>query len=193
MNLNTNLLARLMLAQLPGLVGAMQLAAAAPPSLSELARRQRKQNMTNALLSTGLLTPNPKRYPPVPPQRTGAGLSAVPQSRNDGAGQRQVIEALGMGGHGVQSRGIAIAGPRLGGQAPAQARHKLAPEPAEPAKGSSHQGASRVPKLREFTGTLANRLNYPPVLPGGWKLYGYERHTGNPVYIGPGRQLCVYV
>jgi hypothetical protein len=176
MNRNTNLLARLMLTQLPGLVGAMQLAAVAPPSLSELARRQRSQNMVNALLSTasGLLPPSPNGYPAVQPQRLG-GQAAQAQARRMLAPEpAEGSAADALAAHdSVSTRGVPA---RLVGRA----------------AGAHHQSASRVPRLREFTGTLGNRLNSPPVLPGGWKLYGYERDTGSPVYIGPGRQLRVY-
>jgi hypothetical protein len=52
--------------------------------------------------------------------------------------------------------------------------------------------ASRQLKLEDFSGTLASRLDHPAVLPGGWKLYGYAKEGGRPVYVGPGQQLRVY-
>ncbi len=177
MNSDTNLLARLMLTQLPGLVGAMQLAAVLPSSLGELARRQRNQNIANALLSTasGLVPPSPSRYAAVPLQRLGgqaAQASALRKPAPEPA-ERPAAEA-----------------PAAQDHAPGQGvRSRMAGRAA----GAHHQGGSRVPRLREFTGTLASRLSSPPVLPGGWKLYGYEGKTGSPVYIGPGRQLRVYV
>jgi len=51
---------------------------------------------------------------------------------------------------------------------------------------------SRQLKLEDFSGTVARRLDHPAVLPGGWKLYGYEKEGGRPVYVGPGRKLRVY-
>ena len=180
MNLNTNLLARLMLSQLPGLVGALQGGAAAPANPSDLARRQRNQNNAVAMLSaaSGLLTPSPNRYPLGPLQRMGSGLGAALQNSTDGANQASILDALGMGG-------------RPGPGQPAPARRQ--PVPAAAAQGTAPERAAHRPKLRQFTGTVANRLDHPPVLPGGWKLYGYEQDTGSPVYVGPGQQLRIYV
>jgi len=175
MNRDTNLLARLMLTQLPGLVGAMQLAAVTPPSLSELARRQRNQNMANALLSTasGLVPPNPNRYAAVPLQRLGGQAAQAQALRKPTPDAERSVADSPAAQDSARVRGVPS---RIVGRA----------------AGAHHQDASRVPRLREFTGTLANRLHSPPVLPGGWQLYGYERDTGSPVYIGPGRQLRVY-
>ena len=58
--------------------------------------------------------------------------------------------------------------------------------------GSAVRKATSRLKLEDFTGTLASRLEHPAVLPGGWKLYGYEKEGGRPVYVGPKRQLRVY-
>lgn len=169
MNRNANVLARLMLTQLPGLVGAMQLAAVASPSLSELARRQRNQNMTNALLSraAGLLAPR-ANYPLMPPPRLGIPAPQVEARRKPATKPAEGLTADALAGQVAEPA-------RLAGRS---AMHR--------------QGAPRVPRLREFTGILASRLDSPAVLPGGWKLYGYERGTDSPVYIGPGRQLRVY-
>ena len=111
MYLNSNLLAQLMLSQLPGLVGALQPAAAGPANLSEMARRQRNQNNASAMLSaaSGLLTPSPNRYPLGALQRLGAGLGAALQSHTDGANQVSILDALGMEGRGGQSRASATA------------------------------------------------------------------------------------
>ncbi len=177
MNRDTNLLARLMLTQLPGLVGAMQLAAVLPSSLNELARRQRNQNIANALLSTAsrLVPPSPSRYAAVPLQRLGGQAAQAPEipKRAPEPAERSAADAPAVQDH-ASGRGVPS---RMAGRA----------------AGAHHQGGPRVPRLREFTGTLARRLSSPPVLPGGWKLYGYERETGSPVYIGPGRQLRDYV
>jgi len=183
MNLNTNLLARLMLSQLPGLVGALQAGAAAPANPSDLARRQRNQNNAVGMLSaaSGLLTPSPNRYPLGPLQRMGAGLGAALQSSTDGANQASILDALGMGGRPGSGE------PRQ----PAQARRQ--PVPAALAQGPAPEAPAHRPKLRQFTGIVANRLDHPPVLPGGWKLYGYEQDTGSPVYVGPSQQLRIYV
>ena len=193
MYLNSNLLAQLMLSQLPGLVGALQPAAAGPANLSEMARRQRNQNNASAMLSaaSGLLTPSPNRYPLGALQRLGAGLGATLQSHTDGANQVSILDALGMEGRGGQSRASATARSGAPGLH-AQARRHGAPVPAALAAGPASEAPVRRPKLRQFTGTVANRLEHPPVLPGGWKLYGYEQDTGSPVYVGPGQQLRIY-
>ena len=221
MDLNRNLLARLMLARLPGLLGAMQAAAAPALSVNDLALPQRNRNVNNALLSaaSALLSPSANRYPLGPLERLSAPMGETIQ--NGGAGQPQVLEALGMRGRGGQSRMSAIAPPRPAGPAPrAQAASKRMLEPAavveesltvalpvsrgaspseadkqlvRRAAGVQRRSVSPLPKLRQFTGRLGSRLGHPPVLPGGWKLYGYDRGTGNPVYIGPGGQLGIYI
>jgi hypothetical protein len=174
MNRDTNLLARLMLTQLPGLVGAMQLAAVVPPGLSELARRQRNQNMANALLATasGFLPFSPSRYASVTPQQPGGQAAQAFRKPAPEPAQRSAAD----GPAAQDSASVRSVPSRL----------------IKRAASAHHQGGLDVPRLREFTGILANRLNSPAVLPGGWKLYGYERDTGRPVYIGPGRQLRVY-
>jgi len=98
MNLNNNLIARLMLNELPGLVGALQPAGGAPQNLGEMARRQHSQNRANAMLSaaSGLLTASPNRYPLGPLQRLGAGLGAALQSYNEAGQQGGILDALGM-------------------------------------------------------------------------------------------------
>ncbi len=207
MNLNSNLIARLMLNQLPGLAGALQPAGGAPQSPSEMARQQHNQNLTNAMLSaaSGLLAPSPNRYPLGPLQRLSAGLGAALQSYSGGAQQGGILDALEMDGRAAQPRASAAAAARPGRVAPVRtARTVSAPVPAEAsglktlgrtaarAGGAPRQPASRQLKLEEFTGTLASRLDHPAVLPGGWKLYGYEKEGGRPVYMGPGRRLRVY-
>jgi len=222
MDINTNLIARLMLNELPGLVGALQPAGPAAQNVSDAAGRQRNQNLANAMLSaaSGLLAPSPNRYPLGPLQRLGVGLGAALQSYDGGAQQGRILDALGIDGGGapVQARVSAIAPGRRGGVAPhARARAAVAPEgaavaadaPAAPAlAGAAGDGAlrrlagraggvprkagTRAVKLEPFTGTLARRLEHPAVLPGGWKLYGYEKESGRPVYTGPGLQLRVY-
>src|SRR5260370_19595178 len=98
MDINTNLIARLMLNELPGLVGALQPAGPGAQNMSDPARRQRNQNLANAMLSaaSGLLAPSPNRYPLGPLQRLGVGLGAGLQSYNDGAAQGRVPGAVGV-------------------------------------------------------------------------------------------------
>src|SRR5260370_20882284 len=100
MDINTNLIARLMLSELPGLVGALQPAGPGAQNVSDQARRQRNQNLANAMLSaaSGLLAPSPNRYPLGPLQRLAVGLGAGLQSYNDGAQQGRVLDALGIDG-----------------------------------------------------------------------------------------------
>jgi len=38
---------------------------------------------------------------------------------------------------------------------------------------------------------VARRLEDPAVLPGGWELYGYDKKSDRPVYVGPGQELRV--
>jgi hypothetical protein len=207
MNLNSNLIARLMLNELSGLGGALQPAGAAPQNLSEMARRQRNQNLTNAMLSaaSGLLTPSPNRYPLGTLHRLGAGLGAALQGYNEGAPQAGILDALGMGGGTALPRGDAAAAGRRGAPIPRRAGRTVPaplaaaasagkiPGRAQASAGSAvRKPASRPLKLEDFTGTLARRLEHPAVLAGGWKLYGYENESGRPVYMGPGRQLRVY-
>jgi hypothetical protein len=207
MNLNNNLIARQMLNELPGLVGALQPAGGAPQSLSDMARRQHSQNLANAMLSaaSGLLTPSPNRYPLGPLQRLGAGLGAALQSYDEGGQQGGILDALGMDGRVTPRRVSAVGAARPGRVAPRpRARIASAPVAAE-ALGAKVLGrsatlpsralrkaASRQLKLEDFSGTVAQRLDHPAVLPGGWKLYGYEKEGGRPVYMGPGRKLRVY-
>ncbi len=208
MNHNSNLIARLTLNQLPGLAGALQPAGAAPQGLNELARLQHSQNLANAMLSaaSGLLTPSPNRYPPAPLQRLGAGLGAALQSYNRGTPQGRILEALGMDGRAEQPRASAGAAARPGRDAPGRAPARKAPAPVHGAAAGAQalgrtgvlssralrKPASRQLKLEDFSGTLASRLDHPAVLPGGWKLCGYDQEGGRPVYVGPGRKLRVY-
>ncbi len=201
MNHNSNLIARLTLNQLPGLAGALQ-PAGGLQSLSELARRQHSQNLANAVLSaaSGLLAPRPN--PPAPLQRLGAGLGAALQSYNGGTPQGRILEALGMVGRAAQPRASAGGAARPGGDAPRRAPARKAPAPVHGAVAGAQalgrvssalrKPASRQFKLEDFTGTLARTLDHPAILPGGWKLYGYDKEGGRPVYIGPGRKLRVY-
>ena len=222
MNLNSNLIGRLMLNELPGLAGAMQPAGGGTQSLAELAGRQHSQNLATAMLSAaaGLLAPSPNRYPLGPLQRLSAGLGAALQSYNGGAQQGGILDALEMDGRAAQPRASGAGPVRPGGAGPVRpggagrcgragwavrpARTTSAPAAAE-ASGAKVLGritarsgsaarkpASRQPTLEEFTGTLASRLDHPAVLPGGWKLYGYEKEGGRPVYVGPGHRLRVY-
>lgn len=209
MNLNSNLLARLMLNQLPGLAGTLQAAGGGRKGLGEWARRQHGQNLANAMLSatSGHLAPSPNHhYAPGPLQRLGAGLGAAMQSYNGGGLQGGILEVLGMDGSAARPRASAVARPRRGGVAPRGGPAQKGPAPAPaPASGNPAPGrivaspgravrkpASRQLKLEAFNGTVARRLEHPAALPGGWKLYGYEQGGGRPVYVGPGRQLRVY-
>ena len=207
--MNSNSIARL-IDELPGLVGALQPAGGAPQDLSELARRQHRQNVANAMLAaaSGLLTPSPNRYPLGPLQRLGAGLGAALQSYGEGAGQERIMDALAADNAGARSRGEAGAQAALGG-APLRAPHGRGALKATAGEAAAASGAMPAPRriagrsggaagkaegarLRKFSGTLARRLEHPAVLPGGWHLYGYEKGSDRPVYVGPDRELRIY-
>lgn len=210
MDVTTANLLTLMLKQLPGLAGAIQAAAAPASGLTTIAGAQRNQNIINALLNavSGLLATNPTGYSIGPLQRLSPRVGTVLGGYDDGAAQAQLLGALGMGGRGAQSRGSAPAAQPPVGHPP-QAQERSRPTSgltavaeqtpcdsvqyvAQQVTATTHQSESPVRKLREFNGTLSSRLCHPAVLPGGWRLYGYARGTGDPVYIGPGNELRVY-
>ncbi len=206
MNPKNKLIAQLMLKELPGLAGALQNGGGARQSLSQLARRQHHDHLANAMLSavSSLLTPRPNRYPLGELQRLGAGLGAALPNSNEGGQQGGILDALGTDGR-AQQRMSAVAAahpekvaprpPARGMSAPAAAEVSGAMalrRAATPPRRALRKPASRQLKLEDFSGTVARRLDHPAVLPGGWKLYGYEKEGGRPVYVGPGRKLRVY-
>jgi hypothetical protein len=212
MNLNGNLLGRLM-TELPGLAGAIQPANGVAQSPGELAHRQHRQNLANAMLlaAFGVLAPSPNRHPLRPLQRLGAGLGAVQGGVGDGA-RGGILDGLGMEGRGLRPRtgaglkrttparaAFAAAAPEAAAALEAAGAQQL--EPARPAAHPRRRSAGRAtaphrkaggPTLRKFSGTLGPRLDHPAVLPGGWQLYAYEKESGRPVYVGPGRELRIY-
>jgi hypothetical protein len=161
--------------------------------------------------ASGMLARSPNRYPLGPLQRLGAGLGAL-QSYSEGGARGRILDALGMDGHGARSRTGATARAALKGTAPARAvpaaaapelagadsldsGRRAAPAPrriAGRATAAHRKAAAGGATLRKFSGTLARRLNHPAVLPGGWQLYGYEKESGRPVYVGPDRELRIY-
>src|SRR5271165_6962084 len=147
MNLNNNLIARLMLNELPGLVGALQPAGGAPQSASEMARRQHSQNLANAMLSaaSGLLTPSPNRYPLGPLQRLGAGLGAALQSYNEAGQQGGILDALGMDGRAAQRSVSAVAAARPGRVAPRPVARMGSARVAAEASGAKALGRGTTP------------------------------------------------
>jgi hypothetical protein len=206
MNPNSNVIAQLIIDELPGLVGALQ-----PPrggqNLNELARRQRSRNLSNALLAgaSGLLSPSPNRYPLGLLQRLGAGLGAAVQSYNQGANQEGILEALGMNGGGASAGGAAPhprfsqaaskairTPPVTSAEEALTAESSISGRRSMPREPRGMQGAGKGATLRKFSGVLTRRLEHPAVLPGGWQLYGYEKESGNPVYIGPKQELRTY-
>jgi len=172
-----------------------------------MARRQHRQNVANAMLAAaaGLLTPSPTRYQLGPLQRLGAGLGAALQSYNDGAGQERILDALAMDGGGVPARisgrsarpqrmmsapaatQLAAAQSAVSGRRTAAVRRRMGGANEMARKHGSARAA-----LHKFDGTLASRLDHPAVLPGGWKLYGYAKDSGSPVYVGPDAELRIY-
>jgi hypothetical protein len=208
MNLDGNLIARLMIDELPGLAGALQLSSGAAKSPSEPMRTPHRQNLANAILvaATRMLAPSlTPRYPLGPVQRLGPGLGAL---QSEVGAQGRILDAVGMEGGSLQSRTGVIARAGLTKTVPARAVSAAAvsqsacEERANSARRSApsrvgrstaaHRKAAGGPALRRFSGTLAHRLDYPAVLPGGWQLYGYEKESGRPVYVGPNRELRVY-
>ena len=209
MNLDGNLMARLMIAELPGLAGALQLSSGPAKSPSELMRRQHRENLAKAMLvaATGMLAPSRNLYRLKQLQRLGAGLAAL---QSEGAARERVQAALGLDGASLQSRSGVIARAGLKKTVPAHAVSAAAAsqspgvEPAGSARRSA-AASSRVARraketdrrasggsmLRRFGGTMV-RLDHPAILPGGWQLYGYEKQSGRPVYLGPNRELRVY-
>jgi hypothetical protein len=202
MELDSNLLARLMINELPGLAGALQRAQRAPQSLAELIRQGRNQNLANAMLAvaSGLLAPSPNRYPLNPLQRLGLGLGAVLGSYDASAPQGPILDVVEMEDRrrqpriGAIARGgvgeVAAAPPARTGPSPARSSGEAEVQLTQRAVGAPRQ--PQAAKLTKFTGRLAKRLDHPVVLPGGWTLYGYEQDTGRPVYLGPERRLGVY-
>jgi hypothetical protein len=210
MNHNSNLIARLMIAELPGLVGAMQQASpggqARARGLSDMALRQHRRNLGNAMLvaASRLLAPASKGNPAGSLQRLGAGLGAVMQGQ--GAMEPGILDALG---DGRQSRGAGSMVNRSAAQGktgpasapgPATAESSNSRAAARNAEGRASGGANsgrerksaRGATLYKFSGTVARRLEYPAVLSGGWQLYGYDKKSGKPVYVGPNQELRIY-
>jgi len=201
-----------MINELPGLVGALQpLNGAQSPN--EQLGRQNRLNVANAMLAaaSGLLAPNSKQNPLGLAQKLGAGLGTGLQSHNAGTGQERLLHALGMNGRGL-SAAIPTSLAGLAGMAPALrlASGPTAPEPAaEKSVASDRHPAQRArrsarrantarkpappagPTLQKFSGSVARRLEDPAVLPGGWELYGYDKKSDRPVYVGPGQELRV--
>jgi hypothetical protein len=217
MNRNHNVIARLMIEELPGLVGALQPAGGGARTLSDLARRQHRQNLANAMLAaaSGLLMPGVNRDPLGPLQGLGAGLGAALQGYNRGPGQAGILDALGMvagrgqPGHTARRRAVSNGNPSQksartvsapiapeledGEQAASSGRASFAPHRgARRMSGAAHKAGRRGATLRKFSGTIGQRLEDPAVLPGGWQLYGYEKESGRPVYMGPGQELRIY-
>jgi hypothetical protein len=202
MEVNSNLLARL-ISELPGLTGALQPAQTVAQNIVDMARRERAQNLANAMLAaaSGLLAPSPNGYRLSPLQRLGMGLGAALESYDETAPRAQILDALRIQGRQGQS-GASAGAPELSGETAQRAAEE------SPAKGYADNRAvagvrftqrtvgaphqSRPARLREFTGSVGVRLNHPAVLPGGWTLYGYEKATGRPVYLGPEQRLGIY-
>jgi hypothetical protein len=211
MNINSNLIARLLINELPGLAGALQPLGTAQGT-NELARRGNSQNLSNAMLAaaSGLLASNPSRYPLGPLQRLGGGLGAALQALSQGTGQEPMADAPGFdnGGYRGGGRGGRPALGGIAGARPRRARSAGIPElqrvesavsaghaSAAPQRivrrGTGTAAASGARTLRKFSGTVARRLDHPAVLPGGWQLYGYEE-SGSPIYVGPDQKLRIY-
>jgi hypothetical protein len=189
---------------LQGLLGVLQSAGAGPGNMSELARRQKNQNLANSMLAAaaGLLTPSPNRYPLGPLQRMGAGLGAalgtLDQSEGEGAeyGGGEPLASLSHAPKKAMARtGRVTAGAELTSTRSASGKGHPSRTPRRAARtgiGPVPQAQMGEARLRRFTGTLSHRLEHPAILPGGWQLYGYEDKSGSPVYVGPGRQLRIY-
>jgi hypothetical protein len=210
MNRNSNLMTRLMIAELPGLVGAMQ--AASPGGqgrgrvLSDLALQQHRRNLGNAMLlaASRLLAPASKGNPAGSLQRLGAGLGAW-QGSGQGAGGPGILDVLATGRGQLGTAGSAVnRGPAQRTTGPASTPETEAADPSSRGAAVARQNAAGRPTggtqpkparratLHKFSGTVARRLEYPAVLAGGWQLYGYDKKSGGPVYVGPNRELRLY-
>jgi hypothetical protein len=190
MKSNRNVIARLMIAELPGLAGALAPSGRAAQIIADLARRQHRQNQANAVLAaaSGRPASGMNRYPVEPLQRLGAGLAAALPIGNRVAGQAGLLERPGTI-RGTKPAGPAPVAPEVEAEDSPDSRRRVATAPRRVAghtKGAAHKGVARRPTLRKFKGTLGRRLEHPAVLPGGWALYGFEKQSGNPVYVGPG-------
>jgi hypothetical protein len=208
---DSNSLGELVTNQLPGLLGVLQPAAAGAMSLNQAASGHNRQNLANAMLAAaaGLLTPSPNRYPLGPLQRLGAGLGAAMESYDRGPAPMGILSAL-EGRRGLPRAAGAIdeadratrpmrrdasRGPRATAAAQSDSRAELASVARPKAAGArvaSRNTVSDNRRLRKFNGSLGRRLDHPASLPGGWELYGYEKQSGHPVYVGPGSELRVY-
>lgn len=207
MNFNTNLLARLA-TELPGLAGALQPINSAV-QLGDLARRQQRRNLADAVISA-LVSRSSNRPPVGLPQRASGGRGAL-QGYGSGGAPVRILDGLDdTGESGKQQRRGSTAPMAVRSPAPTRAVAEAAtPDMGNTgAEGSGEQnaprrrvrGASGIHRksagggatLRKFEGTLARTLKDPAVLPGGWQLYGYEKESGRPVYVGPKRELRVY-
>lgn len=188
---------------LQGLLGVLQSAGEAPGGMSELARRQKNQNLANSMLAAaaGLLTPSPNRYPLGPLQRMGAGLGAalgtLDQSEGDGAeyGGGEPLALSRAPKNAMARTGRVTAGAEFTSARSTSGKGHSSRTPRRAARtgiGPVPQAQTGEARLRKFTGRLSHRLEHPAILPGGWQLYGYEEKSGSPIYVGPGRQLRIY-